>query len=242
MRLDKYMADAGIGSRSQVKQYLKKGLVTVNGIPQKKPEQKITEHDVVCFRGKQIAYEKYVYYMLHKPAGCVSATKDERQKTVLSYLTDADRNDLFPVGRLDADAEGLLLITNDGPLCHTLLSPVKHVEKTYFVRVRGCVSLELAKIFENGIDIGDEKPTLPAGLQLLKAGKEDSELLITVTEGRFHQVKRMCAAVGHPVLYLKRLSMGPLHLDETLKAGEYRALTPEEVASLKLLDGRGKAI
>ena len=232
IRLDKYLADAGIGTRSQVKQYLKKGMVTVNGQIQKRPEQKVTPgEDLILFQGKAVAYTKYEYYMLNKPAGCVSATRDSEHKTVLDYI-DSRRDDLFPAGRLDRDTEGLLVITNDGALSHRLLSPAHHVPKSYFVRVSGCVREDAIDLCRLGLDIGDETPTKPALLEILSAG-ESSELLLTITEGRYHQIKRMCHVLGHPLEYLKRVSFGPLALDDSLAPGQYRPLTPEEIAQLK---------
>jgi len=234
IRLDKYLADMEVGTRSQVKQYLKKGLVTVNGETEKKPERKIDENnDIVTFQGKEITYNEFVYYMFHKPADCVSATKDNQHKTVLDYLKNAPGKDLFPVGRLDIDTEGLLLITNDGPLCHELLSPVKHVPKTYYAKVQGEIKKDAVTLFQQGIDIGDDTVTAPAELKILSRDGELSEVLLTITEGRFHQVKRMIAAVGGEVIYLKRLSMGELRLDETLQPGEFRELTTMELQSLK---------
>ena len=235
IRLDKYLADMGVGTRSEVKQYLKKGLVTVNGDVEKRPERKIEiESDQVCYKGENIAYAEYEYYMFHKPAGCVSATQDNLHKTVLDYLKGASGKDLFPVGRLDIDTEGLLLITNDGILCHELLSPAKHVPKTYYAKVEGCVTETDAEFFRQGVDIGEDKLTAPAELAILQADSV-SEILLTITEGRFHQVKRMFEAVGKKVVYLKRLSMGAISLDENLQAGEYRALTKEELEKLKRL-------
>lgn len=233
IRLDKYLADMGVGTRSQVKQYLKKGFVTVNGQPEKRPERKIEEHaDTVCFRGEPVHYAEYEYFLFYKPQGCVTATRDKVHKTVLDYVKGASVKELFPVGRLDIDTEGLLLLTNDGPLCHALLAPGRHVEKTYFVRAEGAMAEADILRFAEGVDIGDEKRTAPARLRILSSGK-CSEVLLTITEGRFHQVKRMFEAVDKKVVYLKRVSMGPLHLDETLKPGEYRALTEAEVQALK---------
>jgi 16S rRNA pseudouridine516 synthase len=235
MRLDKYLCETGFGTRSEVKNYLKKGLVTVQGEIVKKPETKIDEHSakVIC-NGVQAVYADMEYIMLHKPAGVLSATEDRRQPTVLDLLTDTLRNDLFPVGRLDKDTEGLLLLTNDGDLAHQLLSPKKHVDKTYFAKVQGIVTPEHVQSFREGLEIGEKHPTLPATLEILKSGDE-SEVLITIHEGKFHQIKRMFEAVGCEVLYLKRLSMGSLKLDESLKPGAYRHLTEEEINELKEL-------
>ncbi len=239
MRLDKYLSELGAGTRSQIKQEIKKGQVSVNGTTAKDPGQRIDEEaDQVCFQGRLLRYLRYEYYMLHKPAGCVTACRDKVHRTVMDYL-DTDRRDLSPVGRLDLDTEGLLLITNDGALAHRLLSPARHVEKTYAAQVEGTLTEEHISLFASGLEIGDEKPTAPARLVITESGPR-SEVLLTITEGRFHQVKRMFAAVGCTVTYLKRLSMGGLTLDEDLRPGEYRPLKPEELAQLGLCPGPGE--
>ena len=174
----------------------------------------------------------YEYYLFHKPAGCVSATEDNLHKTVMDYLTDVRRKDLFPVGRLDIDTEGLLFITNDGALAHELLSPAKHVEKTYYAKVEGHVTEDDVNLFEKGVDIGEDVPTKPAKLVVLSEG-DISEVELTITEGKFHQVKRMFEAVGKKVIYLKRLSMGNLTLPKDLAPGEYRPLTKQELEHLR---------
>ena len=231
--LDKFLADAGAGTRSQVKGFLKKGLVTVNGEPARKPEQKISpETDLIVFQGTVLSYTEFYYYMLNKPSGYVSATDDNTAPTVLSLLKGAPGKDLFPVGRLDKDTEGLLLITNDGALAHRLLSPRHHVDKTYFVRADGAVTEDDCSRLEAGVDIGEDRLTLPARAALLSSGPV-SEVELTIHEGKFHQVKRMFQAVGKPVLYLRRLSMGSLTLDETLPPGQYRPLREEEIAALR---------
>lgn len=223
----------GVGTRSQVKQFIKKGQIQVNGEIQKRPETKLDiAKDKVSFQGEEISYQEYVYYILHKPAGYVSAVKDNLYPTVLSLIDNPQGFQLFPVGRLDLDTEGLLLITNDGTLAHELLSPKKHVEKTYYARIDGKITEEDQRRFAAGLDIGDEKDTLPAKLEILKSG-EESEITVTITEGRYHQVKRMFEAVGKKVTYLKRLQMGSLKLEETLEPGTYRALTEEEIRLLK---------
>lgn len=228
LRLDKYLADLGMGTRSQLKQRIRKGEVRINGQVVKKPEEKVdTKNDQVEVGGRLLSYCQYRYYLLHKPAGYVSATEDEKEETVLSLLPKELQKGLFPVGRLDKDTEGLLLLTNDGAAAHRLLSPKKKVDKTYYAQIDGPVGKEDQQAFQTGVDIGDEKPTLPARLEILHSG-EESEILLTIQEGRFHQVKRMFAARGRKVLYLKRMSMGPLKLDDTLKKGEYRELTEEE--------------
>lgn len=232
LRLDKYLADMGLGTRSEVKKAITKGLVEVNGDVVKKPEYKVdTETDEIRHLGKPVGYTEYEYYMLNKPAGVISATEDRRERTVLDLIGSRRRDDLFPVGRLDKDTEGLLLITNDGALAHRLLSPKKHVDKVYYARIQGRVTEADAEAFARGLDIGDEKQTLPAELDILDA-KEISEIRVTIREGRFHQVKRMFQAVGKEVIYLKRLQMGGLKLDENLRTGAYRELTKEEIDKL----------
>ena len=232
MRLDKFLCEMGIGTRSEVKAYLKKGQVSVNGEVIKKPETKIDENiDSICFQGQELVFEAVQYFLLNKPAGCVTATRDNLSETVMSFLPENRRDDLFPVGRLDKDTEGLLLITNDGQLAHELLSPKKHVDKTYFAVIDGEVKEEHKQLFLSGLDIGDETLTMPAKLEILKSG-ETSEIELTIQEGRFHQVKRMFEAVGTKVTYLKRISMGPLTLGN-LQPGEVRVLTEEELEQLK---------
>lgn len=241
MRLDKYLCETGFGTRSQVKDLLKKGQVMVNGEVVKKPELKINETtDQILCQGKKASYQKNIYLMLHKPAGVVSATEDNREKTVLDLVSPEDRkNGLFPVGRLDKDTEGLLLLTDDGELAHRLLSPKKHVDKTYYAKIDGQVTEEHVKQFREGLDIGDEKKTLPAVLTILLSGPV-SEIEVTIHEGRFHQIKRMFEAVGCKVTYLKRLSMGSLVLDETLPPEEYRPLTEAELEGLTKQRGTDK--
>ena len=234
LRLDKYLADAGVGTRSQVKQMIRKGQIAINGETVKKPDQKVDgKKDKIEVMGKEIRYQKYRYLLLHKPSGYVSVTEDKNEQTVLSLLPEELRKDLFPVGRLDKDTEGLLLLTNDGALAHRLLSPKKHVDKTYYARVQGRVTDEDQAAFLQGVDIGDEKDTMPAQLEILEAA-EESRILLTIQEGRFHQVKRMFEARGKKVVYLKRISMGPLALEEGLKPGNYRELTEEEQEALGL--------
>lgn len=232
LRLDKYLADMGVGTRSEVKGYIRKGRVKVNGQVEKQPERKITGEDTVTFDEKSISYIETEYYMLNKPAGVVSATRDKLSSTVVDLIEEGKRKDLFPVGRLDRDTEGLLLITNDGDLAHRLLSPKKHVKKLYFARVQGRVVEEDILRFREGITLEEDFTTLPAELFIQQAG-EESEVLVTICEGKFHQIKRMFEAVGKEVLYLKRLKMGELALDETLEPGEYRKLTREEIELLQ---------
>jgi len=235
IRLDKYLADVGQGTRTEVKQKLKLGRVRVNGETTKKPDTKINpDVDEVSMDGKKLCFEEFQYYMLYKPAGVVSATKDTKEKTVVQLIDGEKRRDLFPVGRLDKDTEGLLIITDDGVLANNLLAPGKHVEKTYYANIEGIVTDETVKSFMEGLDIGDDKKTLPARLVILESGTNgESKVEITITEGRYHQVKRMFQAVGMKVKYLKRLSMGKLILDPGLDIGGYRKLTDEEIDIIK---------
>ncbi len=235
MRLDRFLCESGFGTRSEVKTLLKKGLVTVNGEKAKRPEQKIDENaDTVVCRGQKAEYAAFIYIMLYKPAGVISATGDRREKTVVDLLDTEARRGVFPVGRLDKDTEGLLLLTNDGELAHRLLTPRKHVDKTYYAEISGKVTEDHRIQFLKGLDIGEKKLTLPARLEILES-RAHSKIRVTVHEGKYHQVKRMFEAVGCRVVYLKRLSMGTLVLDPSLKAGEYRNLTEEEIKSLKEL-------
>ena len=228
LRIDKYLADCGIGTRSEVKQYIKKKQILVNGGVIAKPDIKIDEtKDEVYFQGKKVVYEKYVYYLFHKPQGCVTAKQDNLHKTVMEYFPEDLQKTLAPVGRLDLDTEGLLLLTNDGELTHHLLSPTHHISKTYYAILDKPVPKEAVELFAKGIDIGDEKLTLPAQLKIVN-DNDNFAAELTICEGRFHQVKRMFASVGCKVTYLKRLSMGSLSLGD-LPLGEYRKLTREEI-------------
>ena len=215
IRLDKYLADMGLGTRSQVKADIKKGKININGVVVKDPNLKIdSERDKVLFEGNPIVYEEFEYYMLNKPAGIISATTDNKEKTVVDLIDCKRKNDLFPVGRLDRDTEGLLLICNDGDLSHKLLSPKKHVDKTYYVCLDKPIDDEGIRQVCDGVYIEKDVKSLPAKLEKVS----DSQV--------FH-------AVGCEVTYLKRISMGSLRLDESLKPGEYRPLTEEEIKNLK---------
>ena len=232
MRLDKFIADAGIGSRKEIKQALKGGLVCVGGIPEKNAARHINpETDIISFAGQTVEYKPFVYLMLNKPADTVSATNDNRDATVISLVPEQYAHyELFPVGRLDKDTEGLLIITNDGVLSHNLLSPKKHVNKRYYARLDGAVAEGDKEKFASGIQLDDGYKTLPA---VLDAEIGSNEAFVTIQEGKFHQVKRMFADTGKHVTYLKRVSFGPLSLDESLGLGEMRELTDEELALLK---------
>ena len=234
MRLDKYLSDMGAGTRSELKKEIRKSGVTVDGVIVKDPGFSVCSSSHVVFRGSVVAYEEFVYYMLNKPAGIISASEDELEPTVVDLISEPKRRDLFPVGRLDRDTEGLLLITNDGALSHRLLSPKHHVDKVYYARVSGILYDSDVELFRDGLVLTDGLECLPADLKVLSVSEEEyiSEAEITVREGKFHQVKRMFGSVGAEVIYLKRLSMGPLTLDPGLAPGEYRRLTPEELVSL----------
>lgn len=227
MRLDKFLCDCQIGTRSEVKKIVKAGRVSVNGSVTKASDLKIDENnDIICIDNKQVIYEKYLYYIFHKPAGCVTANKDNLHKTVMDYMPEECKKDCSPVGRLDLDTEGLLLITNDGRLSHELLSPAHHVLKTYYARLDKTVPLEAVQLFKEGIDIGDDKPTLPADLEILDEDFPSARLAIS--EGRFHQVKRMFKAVGCKVTYLRRDSFGSLELKD-LPKGTYKKITIDDI-------------
>lgn len=236
MRLDKFLAESGKGTRTQVKKLIAAGNVTVNGTSAKDPAAKIDENnDIVLIDGEAVRYADMEYYMLNKPKGVISATRDSRrskQRCVTELIHERIRNDLFPVGRLDKDTEGLLIITNDGDLAHRLLSPKKHVDKTYYAELDGRLTADEAERIMGGIDIGDDKPTLPCEISRLS----DTTCFITIREGRYHEVKRMFATGGLRVKELKRISMGPIALDAELGPGEYRALTEDEINILKSFD------
>ncbi len=231
MRLDKYLADAGLGTRNELKKAVRSGRVSVNGKIIKDSAVHIDENsDAVCFDDEQILWHKYAYYMLNKPQGCISSTSD-RQSTVMDLIFENDK-DLFPCGRLDKDTEGLLLITNDGPLAHNLLSPRHHVDKEYFVRLENALSAEGIGQIEEGIIIDGGEKCMPALLNQIS----EYEYTIIIHQGKFHQVKRMFEAAGSRVVYLKRIRMKNLVLDENLAPGDYRKLTEQEIRELKEQD------
>ena len=277
MRLDRLLAQEGFGTRSEIKKAIRSGRAAVNGTIEKDPGRQISSDDEVRFDDKVIARVEFVYYMLYKPAGVITATEDSRTATVLDLLRAPEssgspserqpaqssravqpvlRRDLFPVGRLDRDTEGLLLITDDGQLAHRLLSPGRHVDKVYYAVVTGQVTEEDRRRFAEGLCVDESLTAMPARLlsaaeaareteqlsglipedpqQLIPPGTTSfSPVLVTIREGKFHQIKRMFAAVGKEVLYLRRLSMGPLLLDEALSPGEFRELTQEEIRLLR---------
>ena len=293
MRLDKFLSDMGAASRAELKKEIRAGLITVDGAVVRDPGFHVPENAEICRKGVPVRYESFVYYMLNKPAGVISATEDKRQQTVLDLLPKEHRKSIAPVGRLDKDTVGLLLLTNDGDLAHRLLSPKHHVDKVYFVRVRGKLTDTDVRAFAGGLRISEDLLCLPAKLEVLRtdltelpqeaasltgpaesqdfstkpesllAGLEESsqkiselsesssvqgesifwavpgsmetfsEALVTIQEGKFHQIKRMFASVGKEVLYLKRLSMGPLTLDPVLPEGSCRRLTDKEISALR---------
>ncbi|KQL37700.1 pseudouridine synthase [Bacillus sp. FJAT-25509] len=234
MRIDKILANMGYGSRKEVKSLLKQGVVKVGDNIVKSPKEHVDiEQQVVTVNGEVVEYKEFVYLMMNKPPGVISATEDSEHETVIGLLEYEDIIfEPFPVGRLDKDTEGLLLITNDGHLAHQLLSPKKHVPKKYYATIDGVVTEADIKAFEKGVTLEDGYLTKPGYLTILESG-EESEIELVIMEGKFHQVKRMFEAVGKKVTYLKRLEMGPLKLDEDLELGEYRELTDEEIDLLK---------
>ena len=230
-RLDKLLASTGRWSRKEVKELVRQGRVTARGQSVLKPEEKFELNDDIRVDGQPVCCQKFTYLMMNKPGGLLSATEDKRQRTVLDLLPEQyQRQGLFPVGRLDKDTEGLLLLTNDGELAHRLLAPKSHVDKVYLARVDGHVDEEDVQAFRQGLTLDDGLECMPAGLESLGDG---SSCLVTLREGKFHQVKRMLAHRGKPVEYLKRLSMGSIRLDETLAEGQWRELTEEEVGRLQ---------
>jgi len=229
MRLDKYLSEMGAGTRSELKKAVRSGRVTVNGVKARDASMHVEEGDEIFMDGERVAYEQFVYYLMNKPAGVISATEDTRDRTVLDLLEGQQRKGLFPVGRLDRDTEGLLLITNNGELAHRLLSPKNHVDKVYFARLDAPVGETERRMFAEGLRVDETFTAMPAELEVLDPG---NEVKVTIREGKFHQIKRMFEAVGREVLYLKRLSMGPLALDGSLPPGAYRRLTEEEESAI----------
>lgn len=230
MRLDKLLTELSIGSRSQVKEYIKKGLIKVDGTIQKKPETKVDENSaIITYEGREYTYCLYQYLILNKPAGYITATEDANQKTVMELLPGDLVKGIFPVGRLDKDTEGLLLFTNHGELAHFLLSPKRHVDKTYVVTCEADITENMILQLEKGVDIGEEQMTLPAHCKKIS----EKVIELTIHEGKFHQVKRMLEAVENKVIHLKRISFGNLNLESIEKEGDYRFLSEEEISDLK---------
>ena len=237
MRIDKLLAHSGLGTRKEVKKLLKTKIVEVNDAIVTDPKTHVDpDTDKVTVGGEPIDYQEFVYFMMHKPQGVISATEDEMHDTVLDLLEPNDSmQEPHPVGRLDIDTEGLLILTNDGRLTHRLLSPKRHVDKVYYVEVEGLLTEGDIDVFKQGVILDDDYETMPAELTILETDKESnhSKAELTIREGKFHQVKRMMAAVGKRVVYLKRVSMGPIELDSSLELGSYRELTNDEINLLK---------
>ena len=235
MRLDKYLSDMGLASRSDIKKEIRKGLALVNGESIRDSSFSVPLHASVSYRGEEVCYEEFSYYMMNKPIGVLSSTEDRKQKTVLDLITEKHRKDLFPVGRLDKDSEGLILIMNDGQLAHTLLSPKNHIEKRYYIEIP--VLLEDSDIapLRFGIQYDKDLIAEPAKVRILSVEKEKTAIEIIITEGKFHQIKKMFLALSenYVVTKLKRLSMGKVVLDENLAPGDYRRLSAEEIEALQ---------
>ena len=230
IRLDKLLAHSGQGSRKEVKELIRKGYVSVNGVVVKDDDYKVDEvNDDVIIDGIIVDYQKYIYILMNKPSGVLSATYDPKDEIVLDLIMDVSTKGLFPIGRLDKDSEGLLLISNDGKLAHELLSPKKHVDKVYYIEYEGNLDLDVESKFKEGITLEDGYKCLPASIELF----DEHKAYVTLREGKFHQVKRMVKMCNGEVTYLKRIKFGPLSLDKNLETGDYRFLTSEEIESLK---------
>ena len=236
MRIDKYLANMNVGSRKGVHVLIKKGIITVNGDVVKTPKQQVKESDEVLVDGQEVNYQKYHYFLMNKPKGVLSATEDRSQRTVISLLKPQDQYQrITPVGRLDKDTTGLLLLINDGQLNHELLAPNKHVDKIYRAKIAGVADDETVKTFASGMTLGDGTKLKPAELKILAQDEEhdSSEIEIKIREGKYHQIKRMFGAVGMKVVELERISMGNLKLPEDLKRGNYIELSLDEVNKIK---------
>ena len=239
IRLDKFLSSVGILTRSEARRVITYGLVKVNDLVIKDMAHKIEpSKDEVKFKERVLTYKLNTYLMFNKPDDCITATEDSREKTVMDYIAHPLAKKMFPVGRLDKDTTGLLLITDDGKLAHSLLSPKKHVDKTYEASVKGRVNEETVAAFEMGITLDDGYQTLPAKLEVVESKEELSEVLVTIQEGKFHQIKRMFEAVDMSVVRLNRIRMGSLILDPDLALGEFRELSDEEVEALQGKHGR----
>ena len=234
IRLDKLLSNMGKGTRSEMKDALKYGQVKVNGVTVKVGKEKLdSENDVVTYRGEVVVYKKYIYLIMNKPQGVISATEDKCHETVIDLIDETFKHyELFPVGRLDIDTEGLLIITNDGDLTHNLLAPKKHVPKTYYARISGKIGERDIVSFAGGIVLDDGYACKPAELVIGDVVDGLTEVTLTIHEGKFHQVKRMFEAVGRKVVYLKRISMNQLKLDPEIELGDYRELTETEFLAL----------
>lgn len=232
MRLDKYLTDCGIDSRSNCKKYIRQGRVTVNDSVEKNEARHVSDADSICFDNTPVVLKSGLYLMFYKPAGCVCALHDAVHQAVIDYFPDDYKKRLLIAGRLDKDTEGILFLTDDGAFIHHLMAPKKHVDKTYYFEAEGSLDPQAVEIAAKGMDIGDDTPLKPAKLELLDNDPVRSSGLLTICEGRYHQVKRMVHALGAEVVYLKRLAIGNVSLDEALEPGQFRALTDSELEAL----------
>lgn len=240
MRLDKYLANMGMGTRTEVKKILKSGKITVDGAIVTAPECRIEpEMNEIKMNGRVLTYQKHIYLMLNKPSGVISATEDKNKKTVIDLLEGEYKNRvIFPVGRLDKDTVGLVILTNDGQFAHNTLSPNKHIEKTYYSVVTGDLKYGIINTFNEGVVLEDGYRCKPANLEIINRDEERAEVLVTISEGKYHQIKRMFKSVGCRVVYLKRVKFGEITLDESLKEGEYRELDDKEMQYIRKYIGK----
>lgn len=233
MRLDKYLASASGSSRSQCKKNIRNGAVAINGIKVTDPAYNVKEKDVVTLFGKELVYREHLFYMFHKPGDCICARRDEKEKTVLDYFAPDVRKRLLIAGRLDKDTEGILLLTDDGAFVHRIMHPSRHVKKTYFFEGDGTLCKDATALVKEGLDIGDETKTAPGELTVQQITPDRFSGTLTISEGRYHQVKRMVHALGGSVTYLKRIRIGGLKLDPGLPPGAYRELSEEEIEAIQ---------
>lgn len=232
MRLDKYLTDCGIDSRSNCKKYIRQGRVTVNDRVEKNEARHVSDADNICFDNTPVVLKSGLYLMFYKPSGCVCALRDAMHQTVIDYFPDDYKKRLLIAGRLDKDTEGILFLTDDGAFIHHLMSPKKHVDKTYYFEAEGRLDPQAVEIAAKGMDIGDDTPLKPAKLEILTNDTVRSSGMLTICEGRYHQVKRMVHLLGAEVVRLKRLAIGSISLDEALEPGQFRALTDSELEAL----------
>lgn len=233
MRLDRFLSEMKIGTRSVLKKEIRRGAVTIDGAVVKDPSTSVTPNSTVTYNGKPVSFVEFQYYILNKPAGVVTATEDKRHETVCDLLPEGARRDIFPVGRLDIDTEGLILLTNNGSLAHKMLAPKSHVDKKYYARIRGEVTSADVEAFRTGFQYDEDLYSLPADLEILGSGPGTTEVYVTIHEGKFHQIKKMFLARGMEVSYLKRVTFGPLSLPEELSQGDCRELSEIEISLLK---------
>lgn len=233
MRLDRFLSEMNLGSRSDLKKEIRRGAVTIDGAVVKDPSVSVLPNSIVTYHGKPVTYSEYQYYIINKPSGVVTATEDKRHQTVIDFLPEGARKDIFPVGRLDIDTEGLILLTNNGALSHKMLAPKSHVDKKYYAKIKGVVTEKDVEAFRVGFKYDEDLISLPATLEILGSGPGTSEVYVTIHEGKFHQIKKMFIARGMEVTYLKRVTFGPLELPEELSQGDCRELNKMELETLK---------